>query len=442
MAWAYFAPSRKKRTPGAGRLKGSGMVEWIRSNLGTLLLALILAITAWVAAVGQADPVIEQAFPEPIEINYQGLQDGLTIINDPPQVGQITLRAPNSIWRILTPEELQLIVDLSDIGAGNHRLQVKPIVDANATLITALNPAVVQVSIEPLATKLIDVILILEGSPAPDYRAEEPVLDLDQITVIGPASAVEQVENIQVVIDLTNRQQSIDQAYVLTPVDADGDPVSGLQLEQETVQVTVQINRIENIRRLVVIPQVQGQEQLEQQGYYRVTRIAVTPREVAVFSDNAEALEALPGFIETTVIEVSDRTTSVDQRVPLELLEGFSLIGEQSVRVEVSIEPIQTSLSITRPVEIQSVSLGLYSYVSPEEVNLILSGPAIQLDNLQPEDVRVIIDVLDLGQGTYQLEPEVLVLPNDITWEPPNPALIEVTLTYTPRPTPTVTFTP
>ena len=182
---------------------------------------------------------------------------------------------------------------------------------------------------------------------------------------------------------------------------------------------------------------VSGQEQLEAQGYYRVTRISVTPPEVAIFSDDAQALEALPGFIETVMIDIDERTTSVDQRIPLDLPEGFSLIGEQSVRVEVSIEPITTTVSLTRPVEIQSVQLGLYSYVSPEEVDLILSGPAVILDDLRPEQVRVIIDVLNLDQGTYQLEPEVIVLPDDVTWEPPSPALIEVTLTYSPRPTPT-----
>ena len=144
-----------------------------------------------------------------------------------------------------------------------------------------------------------------------------------------------------------------------------------------------------------------------------------------------------PGSLKPFPLPFTDRTTSVDQRVPLNLPEGFSLIGEQSVRVEVSIEPIATTISITRPVEIQSVRLGLYSYVSPEEVNLILTGPTYILDGLQPEQVRVIIDVLDLDQGTYQLEPEVIVLPDDVTWEPPNPALIEVTLTYSPRPTPT-----
>jgi YbbR domain-containing protein len=413
------------------------MAEWLRENIGTLALASILSLTAWVAAVGQQDPIIEQTFSEAIEIEYQGLSDGLTIVGDIPRSGQITLRAPESIWRVMNAEDLRLVVDLSDVQVGTRTLQVKPSIELDATQITALNPAVVPVRIELLDTKTIDVDVVVEGSPAADYKAEEPTIDLDQTTVVGPASLVEEVARAEVRIDLTNRQQSITQDFTLTPVDDTGEPLTGVTLEHETVRIALEITRIENIRRLVVIPQVLGEEQLEEQGYYRVTRISVTPREVAVFSDDAEALEALPGFVETIPISVEERTTSVDQRVPLNLPDGFSLIGEQSVRVEVNIEPITTTITITRPVEIQSVSLGLYSYVSPEEVDLIVTGPAITLDGLQPEDVRVIIDVLDLRQGTYQLEPEVLVLPDDLSWEPPTPALIEVILTYTPRPTPT-----
>jgi YbbR domain-containing protein len=413
------------------------MLAWLRDNLGTLILALILALTAWVASVSQEDPIVEQTFTDPIEIEYQGLQDDLIIVGEIPQTGQITLRAPMSVWRVLSADDLHLLIDLSDVEVGSHPVQVKPTIDSRATQITSLDPSVVQLEIEPLATKLIDVAVIVEGNPAADYRAEEPAADLEQTTIVGPASAVEQVTNASVLIDLTNRQQGIDQIFSLIPTDESGNPVPGIVLEHESIHITLEINRIENIRRLVVIPQVSGQEKLEAQGYYRVTRISVTPPEVAIFSDDAQALEALPGFIETVPIDIDERTTSVDQRIPLDLPEGFSLIGEQSVRVEVSIEPITTTVSLTRPVEIQSVQLGLYSYVSPEEVDLILSGPAVILDDLQPEQIRVIIDVLNLDQGTYQLEPEVIVLPDDVTWEPPSPALIEVTLTYSPRPTPT-----
>ena len=45
------------------------MISWLRRNLGTLLMSFILALTAWVAAVGQQDPVVEQIFPEQIAID-------------------------------------------------------------------------------------------------------------------------------------------------------------------------------------------------------------------------------------------------------------------------------------------------------------------------------------------------------------------------------------
>jgi YbbR domain-containing protein len=361
-------------------------------------------------------------------------------VGETPQTAELTLRAPNSVWMVLSSEDLRLVVDLSDVEAGIHRLQIKPIINTRATQMTALEPSVVQLNIEPLATKRIDIAVVLEGTPAADYRAEDPTLEFEQTTIIGPTSIVDRVSRALVVVDLSNRQQAIDQEFELIPVDESDSLVPGVTLEEGSVRITLDITRIENIRRLVVIPNVTGQEQLDEQGYYRVTSISVTPQEVAIFSDDADALQALPGFIETVPIIISDRSTSVDQRVPLELPSGFSLIGEQNVRVEVSIEPITSSITLTRPVEIQSVRLGLYSYVSPEEVDLILTGPAFVLDELDPEQVRVIIDVLNLDQGTYQLEPEVIVLPDDITWEPPTPSLIEVTLTYSPRPTPT--FTP
>jgi len=83
------------------------------------------------------------------------------------------------------------------------------------------------------------------------------------------------------------------------------------------------------------------------------------------------------------------------------------------------------------------VGLGLYSYPSPETVSLILSGPAELLYSLQPDDVRAVLDVQDLTLGTYQLVPEVIVLPEGLTWESPNPSVIEVIITATPRPTAT-----
>jgi len=413
------------------------MISWLRQNLGTLLMSLILALTAWVIAVGQQDPIIEQIFPEQIAIDYRNLQDGLTIVGDFPELADVTLRAPTSVWRNLTISDLEVYADLSRLEEATTHVPLQFHTNTRAVQHTSIDPSTVTLNIEPLATKTVNIEVSTVGDPAPDYRAEEPVTDLTETTIFGPASRVDQVVIGQVVVDLTDRQSSIDQVYTINFIDSEGNVVTDVNSVDEQVYVSIEITKIENIRRLLVIPVIEGQDILEEQGYYRVARISVSPQEVAVFSEDPEALEALPGYLQTLPVSVAERTDDFEERVPLELPPGFILIGEQIALVQVEIEPIETSITISLLVEIEGVGLGLYSYPSPDRVNLILSGPAELLDTLKPEDARAVLDVQGLTIGTYQLEPEVIVLPEGLTWEPPNPSVIEVIITATPRPTAT-----
>ena len=413
------------------------MINWLRQNFGTLLMAFILALTAWIAAVGQQDPIVEQIFPEQIPIDYRNLKEGLTVVGNILEFADVTLRAPTSVWRNLTSSDLELYADLSQLEEGVRRVTLRFHTNVRAIQETSIDPSTVTLNIEPLATKTVNIQVSIEGDPAPDYRAEEPILDLTEATIVGPASRVDKVIIGQVVVDLTDRQRSIDQAYPINFIDTDGNFVTEVNSDDKQVQVSLQITKIENIRRLLVIPVLVGQDELETQGYYRVARISVSPQEVAVFSEEPEALEALPGYLQTLPVNVSKRTDDFEERMPLDLPPGFILIGEQTALVQVEIEPIETSITVSLPVEIQGVGLGLYSYPSPEMVSLILSGPAKLLDSLQADDVRAVLDVQDLTIGTYQLEPQVIVLPEGLTWELPNPSVIEVVITVTPRPTAT-----
>jgi YbbR domain-containing protein len=418
------------------------MLNWIRENFGPLILSFILAVTAWVAAVSQEDPLIEQLFPEPIPINYNGLQEGLTIVGAPPETAQVTLRAPESVWRNLNSQNLSISADLSSFDAGIHRVELDREVDRRATQVTSIDPAVVTLTIEALSTKRVDVRVQTRGDVASGYRAEEPQLDLEQVTVSGPASVVSKVTAAEVIVDLNGRQRPIDADFTLRLVDAQDDPVTGLQIDTDTIHVTIGVTKLENLASKLVIPVVVGQDELESKGYYRITRVNVSPSQVAVFSPDPAALEALPAFVQTVPIDVSQETRSLDRRVDLDLPTGFSLIGEQNVRVQIEIEPIETSITVTRRVELQNLGFGLYAYPSPESINLILTGPAIDLDGLKPEDIHIVLDMQGLSLGSFQIDPQVLGVPEGITWEPPTPSVIEVTVTAVARPTPTAVPTP
>lgn len=418
------------------------MIGWLRENLGTLFLAFILSITAWVAAVSTEDPLQEQIYSEPVPIEYRDLQEGLTFIGDLPQQAEVTIRAPSSVWRNLSQQDLRIFADLSNLEAGVHRVGIDGHVDRRATELTDISPDSVSVTIEPLTTKQVDIRVILTGEPGADYAAEEPVLENEQITLYGPRSAVDEIESTQVRIDLNNRQRSIDQEFPLTPVDGQGNPVQGVELEQDSVRVQLQITKRENIRRLVVVPLVEGREQLEEAGNYRLTRISVEPTEVAVFSEDPIALESLPGFIQTEPLNIADLTEATTRTVSLDLPDTFSLVGIQSVDITVDIETVESSIVLSRPVEITNLGFGLYAYPSPDEASIILTGPKVILDQITPEQVQVVVDAQDLSIGVYQLDQVVSNVPDRVSFEAPNPPVIEVEITFNPRPTPTPTFQP
>jgi YbbR domain-containing protein len=64
------------------------------------------------------------------------------------------------------------------------------------------------------------------------------------------------------------------------------------------------------------------------------------------------------------------------------------------------------------------------------------------LDNLEPSDIRVVVDLAGLELGTYQLEPRVDLLPDRLQADTILPATIEVTVIIAPTVTPTSLFTP
>jgi hypothetical protein len=118
------------------------------------------------------------------------------------------------------------------------------------------------------------------------------------------------------------------------------------------------------------------------------------------------------------------------------------MVGDQFGLVQVSIAAIEGSLTMSLPM----IPIGLLpihaAVISPDTVDVILSGPVPVLDILTPDDVRVVVDVSDLELGTYQLEPLVDVIPDRIVVEAVLPSTVSVEIIIAPTPTPTSTPAP
>lgn len=421
-------------------------LRWLFRNLSALALALVLAIAVWLSAVTGADPDEVRTYPRAIPLEVFGRAPGLVIIGQVPADINLTLRAPRSVWDKLTAADdpILAVIDLSGLSAGEHTIEVKVQPQVRPIQIISVSPQTVTLELQTLATKTLPINLAIRGEVAVGFKAGTAEMSATEVTLSGPAPLMTQVKRVQVDLSISGLRQDAQTTLPVHVLDASGAAIDGLTISPENVQVRVPIIQQGGYRDIAVKVLVHG---LVSSGY-RLTNISVFPPIITVYSKEPDLVEALPGFVETEPLNLDSASDDIETHLSLHLPEGISLVGDQTVQVRVGIAAIEGSLSLSNmKVEVIGLADGLKAVISPETVDVILTGPLPLLDKLSTGDIKIVVDLTGLNAGTHQLTPQPQMIINDVQMQSINPATIEVTITATGNrlnrtPTPTVTATP
>jgi YbbR domain-containing protein len=405
-------------------------------NLRTFILALALGISVWVSAVSAADPNEVRSYPNPIPLEVIGQDPSLVLTSDIPSTVDVTLRAPHSVWETLTTSEdaIRATLDLSGLSAGEHTQPIQLTISERPYQLILTNPTAVTVNLDSLTSQTYPLVLSLSGQPAAGYQAGDATMDLTEVAISGPESLARKVARARVSINLDGIRETIDESLPIEAVDAENIPIQGLTINPESVGVNIPISQQRGIRDVAVKVIVQGQ----QAAGYRIENISVFPPVVTVRAEDPALVNELPGVVETQPLDLQDRNEDISTRLSLNLPENITLVGAQTVQVQVSISPIQTSVTLlNQPININGLSEGLAAQVFPQAIDVIISGPVPVLEAISSQDITVSVDVNELEIGVYQLTPQVETLVENVSVESILPGTVEVVIALPSTPTPT-----
>jgi len=406
-------------------------LRWMAGNLPLMILALILAILAWVVAVEEGDPTVEARYPQSIPVAPSGLPEGMVIVGEFNERTQVTVRAPQSVHDALKIEDFAVTVDLAELDAGVHQVPIQVALNKAPTRVMMVEPEYVTLEVEPKVEMIVPVRLQIVGEPALGYLLRAPIVVSRQVTVTGPSTYVTQAVEAITEVSVQDTDTTIEGEFPLRLQDSEGQPIPYVTWTPETTNVRIPIEPSGYYRALAIKVMLEGQIAPG----YRITDISVDPPTVTVFG-TPNVVAALPGFIETEPIDVEGAQADVIERPALSGPADVAVVlGQQPVEVGVSIEPIESSLTVEITPEIQGLGPNLTTTVSPETVQVILSGPLPLLETLEPKDVRVVLDLFELPLGTHQIEPQVVV-PEGMTAESILPATVQVEILTPPTATP------
>jgi YbbR domain-containing protein len=314
----------------------------------------------------------------------------------------------------LSAQSFRANADLSGLNADVHRVPVDVRANDERVRVVSVDPTAIDVELQLKATRPMTVEVVVSDRDTLPFSYEitgNPSTQPSQVTVTGPADVMENLARTEVVVPLRGARSTVQEDRTILFKDVQGQALTGLTADPEMVQVTVPISQSFNTRDAAVHVVITG---TVAPGYW-ISNIAVDPNTVTLLGPQA-ILEQIGGFVDTIPVDVSDAAGDILRRVPLAPPARVSALNERgvseaSVETRITIVPQLGNLRLTVPVELNGAQPTDTVSKSPASVDVLLSGPLPVLNqiNADPKLVRVVVDVTDLGSGTYDVTPTLIV---------------------------------
>jgi YbbR domain-containing protein len=415
------------------------MLRSFFSHLSSIAMAAFFAVIIWGVATTEENPSREAFYFDALPIELRNSPQDLVVYRKSDDKVQIKLRAPQSSWDQLQATSFTVVADLKSGKPGLQQIPIQVKVADSRVNVTEIKPKEIGITLERLKTRTLDLRSDVLDSVPLGYSFRSPSTTPTQVTVNGPEILVDQVADVSADIYLRGAKSPVEREVPIQARDGQGNIVSGVAISPTIAVVKVLIEQRVGYKDVSIKTVLKGAPAA---GYW-VSNIVVNPS-TATIVGSPDAMAKIAGFIETVPIDVSGATADVGKRATLSLPEGVSVLNNEGVTVQVSVTPLLGGQTIRQKITLLNSRRGLNAAISPDSVDVILSGPLPSLQNLAPDDIQVTVDVAGLTSGVYQLKPRVQVVPTALRAQNIVPDTVQVRITdsSTATPSPTINPTP
>ena len=120
--------------------KSGGPRRKFIDNIGTVSLALVLAVVIWVYAMYQNDRPQTAWFPEAIPIEVVNAPSGLEVVNNPAQSARVQIKAFASSWNSLTASSFRATVDWRNLKRARILCRSRSLLPTAPSRLSARSP--------------------------------------------------------------------------------------------------------------------------------------------------------------------------------------------------------------------------------------------------------------------------------------------------------------
>ena len=375
-------------------------MEKNNSKVMTLLISFLLSVLLWGYAISDSDNMTYSRIENiPISASNTGIldQNDFIVSLSKDKIDSMKVYGKGSLVKSLNNQNIHASVDLKDISAeGTYTLNINIKGIPSDVTIVDQEPNVIKVKVEKKGSKDISVPVI---KPIGNVKGGYSVLSLSPETknvhISGPSSSVEKVSAIVGNVDVENKNEDFTSDISLYAVDENNKKISDVDLSPSSTNVSVSIGRIKEVKVNVISKGKVAEG-------YKLTDISAN-KETVIISGVEEKLENID-IVNTESIDLSDRKSSFDKNVSLDLPQGVHVVdAKDSIDVSVKIDKLNEKTIYITSFTFDNLAEGLKAEVIDDKVSVLLSGDNSLLNKISEKNLSGSLDLSGLNEGTHSV---------------------------------------
>ena len=159
-------------------------------------------------------------------------------------------------------------------------------------------------------------------------------------------------------------------------------------------------------------------------GFLLVGNQIISPEKIEIAGPKKEL--ALINHIETIYDTINGLTSFYSGEIKTQSLGRLIKYSTNSVEISVDIQNISERIIVDVPVIVINIPEKIRVFPSPQTVSLTVIGGVNQISNLNPTDIKVIVDFNDWSHLKQFYEPKVSIPKNILDWRDISPKNVEI----------------
>lgn len=184
------------------------MIKKLTENWALKLLALVFSFILWFFVTGEQK--LERSYAVPLEL--KNMPAGMMVANDIPNIIDVRVSGPRTLLMNLQLQDIGIAVNLKDLEPGLTTLKrLEERLNLPGPLkVTRLSPSYIDVKLERVVSKNVEVKPQLSGKPAAGHRVVAVRIKPQQVMIEGAESEVAEVDSVATeTMDLADARETL-----------------------------------------------------------------------------------------------------------------------------------------------------------------------------------------------------------------------------------------